>query len=239
MNEKTNNFKNPVGYDVNFDLLQQFELQIDPTSPESCQIPCRVLGYGEISTVFEIQAEGMTGLAFKRMSMFEDSAELSEYLEAYEVYILLLKEIGIQVPPHGHATLSDNSGNPIFYIIQEKVPVPSLGNKFIHILPHEQVLVLIRHLLLHMLKIWRYNEQNAGRELGIDGQISNWVLDDFDAETSNLGSDITFLYIDTSTPFLRIKGVEQMNPELFLRSAPSFLAWILRSCRCAAATSAR
>ena len=65
-------------------------------------------------------------------------------------------------------------------------------------------------------------------EFGIDGQISNWVVDNFDAESARLGTNISFLYIDTSTPFMRVQGVEQMDPELFLRSAPRFLAWILR-----------
>ncbi len=36
------------------------------------------------------------------------------------------------------------------------------------------------------------------------------------------------MYVDTSTPLVRCRGVEQMNAELFLRSAPPYLAWILR-----------
>jgi len=224
----TNNFQNPRGFEVDFDLLRKFELNVNPTSPENCQIPCRVLGYGEISTVFEIQAEGMTGMAFKRMSIFKDTEELSEYLETYQEYNRLLEEIGIQLPPHGHAVLTDGSGSPIFYIIQQKVPASSLGNQLIHTLPRDHILILIRNLLIHLQKLWRYNGRQLDRELGIDGQISNWVLDDFDAETARLGSNISFSYIDTSTPFLRIEGVEQMDTELFLRSAPRFLAWILR-----------
>ena len=39
---------------------------------------------------------------------------------------------------------------------------------------------------------------------------------------------IELVYFDTSSPLLRKDGVEQINPELFLRSAPSFLVWILR-----------
>ncbi len=33
-------------------------------------------------------------------------------------------------------------------------------------------------------------------------------------------------YIDTSTPFLRKEGVEQMDPEPLLKSAPFFLRWV-------------
>jgi hypothetical protein len=225
----TNNLKNPRGYEVDFDLLQQFELKVDPTSPESCPIPCRVLGYGEISTVFEIQAKGMTELAFKRMSIFETPEELSEYLVTYNEYNHLLEEeIGIQLPPHGHATVLDDAGRPIFYIIQQKVSTSSIGNQLIHILPREETLILVRCLLVHMLKLWRYNKRQVDLELGIDGQISNWVVEDFNGKIEGLVSDICFSYIDTSTPFMRVQGVEQMDPELFLRSAPWFLAWILR-----------
>lgn len=35
-------------------------------------------------------------------------------------------------------------------------------------------------------------------------------------------------YLDTSTPLLRRDGREQLEPELFLRAAPSFLVWIIR-----------
>jgi hypothetical protein len=35
-------------------------------------------------------------------------------------------------------------------------------------------------------------------------------------------------YVDTSTPLYRKKGVEQLNPELILQSAPSFLRWFIR-----------
>ena len=34
--------------------------------------------------------------------------------------------------------------------------------------------------------------------------------------------------MDTSTPLFRVEGVEQLDTELFLRSAPSFLVWMLR-----------
>jgi len=39
---------------------------------------------------------------------------------------------------------------------------------------------------------------------------------------------MTLFYIDTSTPIFRKNGLEQMDPELFLKSAPFFLRWIIR-----------
>lgn len=79
MNETTDiSFRNPNGFDVDFNLLQEFEAKLDSQNPENCKIPCRVLGYGEISTVFEIRVGSMQGLAFKRMSIFEATEELLE-----------------------------------------------------------------------------------------------------------------------------------------------------------------
>ena len=36
------------------------------------------------------------------------------------------------------------------------------------------------------------------------------------------------IYIDTSTPLYRKGGVEQLDPELFLKGAPAALRWIIR-----------
>ncbi len=72
MNEsKLLDYQNPPGFDINFDLLQDFEANLDPQSPESGNIPCHILGYGEISTVFELKVEQMEDLAFKLMTIFE------------------------------------------------------------------------------------------------------------------------------------------------------------------------
>ena len=97
-------FQNPKGFEIDFDLLQEFERGLDSIHPERSQMPCRVLGYGEISTVFEIHADTFDGLAFKRMSIFETVEELSEYLVTYHEYHRLLEdEIGVHLPAHGHA----------------------------------------------------------------------------------------------------------------------------------------
>jgi hypothetical protein len=58
-------------------------------------------------------------------------------------------------------------------------------------------------------------------ELALDGQLSNWVwLEE--------GTNFQLYYIDTSTPLYRKDGQEQLDPELFLQSAPSFLRWLIR-----------
>ena len=54
--------------------------------------------------------------------------------------------------------------------------------------------------------------------MALDGQLSNWIL----TENNEI------LYIDTSTPLFKLNNIEQLNPELILKTAPSFLRWILR-----------
>ncbi|RMF09914.1 MAG: hypothetical protein D6762_02590, partial [Candidatus Neomarinimicrobiota bacterium] len=77
---------------------------------------------------------------------------------------------------------------------------------------------LLQRIVETLENIWTYNREHRGeREFAIDGQLSNWVW-----------HDETLWYIDTSTPLYRVNGVEQLDPELFLKSAPSFLRWIIR-----------
>src|SRR5512139_2892465 len=85
-------------------LLQEFERGLYPRQPERSRIPATVLGYGEISTVFAIQAEGLQDLAFKRLPLFRSAAEIEAYRIVYEEYNRLLKdEIGLRLPAYSYA----------------------------------------------------------------------------------------------------------------------------------------
>lgn len=222
-------FINPTGFKIDFAGLVEFERGLDPIHPERSAVPCRVLGYGEISTVFEIHAATFDGLAFKRISIFETREELSKYLLTYQEYNRLLEQdIGVHLPRHGHAAFINQSGRPVFYIIQSKLPVPAIGNKAMHLLPREDAVILFECVLHELYKVWIFNQRQADCQVGIDGQVSNWVINQFDPIQPRVEPGVQLSYVDTSTPFIRYHGVEQMEPELFLRSAPSFLAWILR-----------
>ena len=110
--------RHPAGMEIDLDLLRRFEAGLNPNAPESNAIPSRVLGYGEISTVFEIETAPFTGFALKRMTVFETAVELDAYLAAYDEYHRLLEEeIGIQLPTHGYAAFTNKDGRPIFYIL--------------------------------------------------------------------------------------------------------------------------
>lgn len=229
MDDTHTDFVNPIGFEIDFNSLVEFERGLDSNHPEHSTIPCHVLGYGEISTVFEIHAPTFDGLAFKRISIFETPEELSDYLITYQEYNRLLEaDIGVRLPSHGHAAFVNQRGRPVFYIIQSKLPVPAIGNKAMHLLPREDTVALFECVLHELYKVWIFNQQQADCQVGIDGQISNWVIDGFNPIQPRVEAGVHLSYVDTSTPFIRYHGVEQMEPELFLRSAPSFLAWILR-----------
>jgi hypothetical protein len=221
--------KNPPGFDLDFDLLQEFETFLDPQRPENGQIPCQVLGYGEISTVFELKVEGMQGLAFKRMSIFKDDQELDKYIAAYLEYNQLLEhEIGLGLPPHGHAILRNPADRPIFYIIQGKLPAHCIGNNAIHLLNRRGVFILIERILGELIKLWSFNKQQTEYQVSLDGQISNWVIDNFDPEHPVIDQYTPLSYVDTSTPVYLHQGVEQFDPELVLRTTPRLLSLIIR-----------
>lgn len=225
----TQQFQNPPGFDIDFDLLQTFEAHLDPQWPEKCQVPCHVMGYGEISTVFEIKSERMAGLAFKRMSIFENQEELEQYISAYGDYNQLLEErVGISLPSHGYAITYSPTGRPVFYIIQRKLPAYALGNNAIHLLSRAGVRKLFEHVLTELFKLWKFNNNQFAYQVSLDGQISNWVIDGFDPDGREIDGSASLLYIDTSTPLYQIDGVEQFDPELILRTTPSLLAMIIR-----------
>jgi len=214
---------------VNTQLLEAFEQGLDPQHPERGKLPARVLGYGEISTVFEIQVDEMRGLAFKRLPLFYSAPEVDRYCAVYEEYHRLLKdEVGLQLPSHSHATLVGASGRPVFYIIQRQLEYASIGHHALRVLPRERVTVLVTRVLRELRKVWDYGRRQSRVQVGIDGQISNWAIEGFDADHPNLDDDARLFYVDTSTPLIRVNGVEQLDTELFLRSAPSFLVWVLR-----------
>jgi hypothetical protein len=214
---------------VDIELLKEFEKGLDPAHPENSKIPARVLGYGEISTIFEIQSGTTRDLACKRMPIFKTREEVAQYETLYKDYNQVLsKELGINIPEWGFASFTSDAGNIIAFDIQRKLNPDSIGNRAIHILNTEGVRTLFVLVLRELTKVWKFNAANPDRALGIDGQISNWSIDGFDASRPQVGVASRLLYFDTSTPLMKKDGVERLDPELFLRSAPSFLVWLIR-----------
>lgn len=212
---------------VNVQLLNEFEKGLDPRFPERSVIPARVLGYGEISTVLEIGEGNERDLAYKRLSMFKTEQEVENYEALYAEYVQVLhNRIGIQVVPSETIRVRNARGRVILYIAQAKLPPESIGHKAIHHLSAGDVRNLVRAVLGEAKKVFDFNNDELA--VGLDAQISNWAIVGFDPQAPKLGRDIELLYFDTSSPIIRKHGEEQLDPELFLRSAPSFLLWIIR-----------
>jgi hypothetical protein len=216
---------------VDVQLLSDFEKGLDPRFPEKSKIPARVLGYGEISTVLELGIGPEQELAFKRLPMFRTEDEAQSYQALCQTYVAALRDrMGLQVALTDTVRLVDEAkSRVVVYIVQERLPAGAIGHQAIHHLSPEEVGRLVLAILREMDKVFAFNQEHQGElEAGLDGQISNWAIVGLNVEKPALGEEIKLIYFDTSSPLLRVNGEEQLDPELFLRSAPSFLVWLLR-----------
>ncbi|MHA1147309.1 MAG: DUF6206 family protein [Promethearchaeota archaeon] len=213
---------------LDLDLLKELENSIDTINPENGKIPINILGYGEISLVFEIIGD-KENLAYKRIPIFDNKAQVKRHIWAYNAYNKLLQRIGFNIPEYDAAWFKDKEGQIQFYCIQEKLNPDSIGNKVIHKVSDEEVKILILLVMKEFKKVWSFNRNNKILDLGLDGQISNFSVLNYDADSPKIDETTELLYLDTSTPFIRINGNEAMEAVLFLKSAPSFLRGILKA----------
>ncbi len=206
--------------DIDKDLLARFEAGLNPQNLEASAIPAIVLGFGEISTVFEIG--GDPALAYKRMPLFDDRVSAEKYAQQHREYCELLKEAGLRLPENGTAIMESLDGPVVLYIAQEQLVPQRFGHKLIHCRGAQDIERLIQGIVFEIARVWQFNRSRQPLiEVALDGQLSNWVC--FEREKG-----LIIYYIDTSTPLYRKNGIEQLDPELFLKSAPSFLRWLIR-----------
>ena len=197
-------------------IIQEFEEGLNANHLELSEVKAQVLGYGEISTVFQII--GLDEVACKRIPLFNAKSEAEVYEKNYNSYCDHLKNAGLTLAK-SHTEIFALSHKPVtLYIVQEKLSVDQFAHKLIHTLSNEDVKEVVQSIVREIKKIWDFNDKNGpGLEIALDGQLSNWVRQ---------GNQ--YVYIDTSTPLFKIDGKEQLDPELFLKTAPSFLRWIIR-----------
>lgn len=197
-------------------ILKDFEAGLEPEELSRSPVPARILGFGEISAIFVL--EPMEKIAFKRMPLFRDETAAAAYSTNYREYCRWLANAGLLLPEDDTRIIACPEHPVCLYIAQQRFPAELFGHRLIHTLPPQAVAALLTGIIQNIKKIWDFNQANhKERELSLDGQISNWVL-----------QDKTLYFIDTSTPMFRLKGQEQLDPELLLQSAPGFLRWILR-----------
>ena len=217
-------YRDPAGFSPDYAALLAFENGLNLDAPERSTRPFQVLGYGEICTVFEVKEAGLAGLACKRLSIFEARSEFDRYVATYHLYNERLEAAGLRLPAHGHCALVNNRGRLIFYILQERLARERFGPRLLAGGTPDERLAFFRLILRQLRGLWAYNREHPGQQLSVDGQLSNWA-----SSGEYPDGPAPLLYLDTSTPFLRLNGKDQLEPELFLRTAPSYFAWILRT----------
>ncbi len=197
--------------------LQQFETGLDPLNPLASDIPCKILGYGEISTV--VQVDNDTTLAAKRMPLFDSETAAEKYAGNYRNYCDRLRDAGLNVPEDTTVNVEGHQHMTVLYILQKQLPPARFCHQLIHTESAEFINNMAQRIVSEIEKVWTYNTKHEpDLKLAVDGQLSNWVL----LKSGEL------LFIDTSTPLMHEQGREVLDPELLLQSAPSFLRWLIR-----------
>jgi len=202
------------------DLLNRFEAHLIPQNPSASPIRATIIGYGEISSIFQI--EDLTDIAFKRMPLFTDRQAAERYEAQYKEYCQLLREAGIRLPEDKTLIVEIPDHPVVLYIAQKRLPMEHFCHKLIHTLETPDIEDIFEQIVLLTRNVWHFNKTHRpSLELAIDGQLSNWAWLPGDHAPC-------MYFIDTSTPLLRKEGREQLDPELFLKSAPGFLRWLIR-----------
>lgn len=206
---------------IDHEQLHAFEHGINFKDVSKSDVPAKVLGYGEISSIFRI--DRMPDIAFKRMPPFDNRGQAEQYAINYKTYCDYLRECKLMLPKDETIIIPLPDGRVILYIAQEQLSSEKFGHNLLHRLNENEEKVLIQSVIEAIERVWLFNREHDGEiQLAIDGQISNWVW----LDTSKPGQ---LLYIDTSTPLFKVKGREQLDPELFLKSAPSILRSLIRA----------
>jgi len=202
------------------ELLFRFEKELNPQDLNASSVAAKIVGYGEISVIFEI--ESMPGIVFKRLPIFPERRRAEKYRDMYRDYCAYLTETGLTLPA-SDTCIVEEPGRPIvLYIAQEKLPPERLGHTLVRQLDKNACTGIMEKVIFELGKVWQFNrKRQPALELAIDGQLSNWVMLDQKGRPQPS-------YIDTSTPLYRIGGVEQQDPEPLLSSTPGFLRWIIR-----------
>lgn len=202
--------------------MQRFEDGLNPAYPEQSRIRPLILGYGEISTTFSIP--GMPDLAFKRMPPFETIDEIVSHKAAVNRYCRMLTEhFHIRVVDYDFCDLENKRGEKILYVAQTRLPENTIGHQILKTATPQDMEELIHAVLVPLIQIHQFNRDHSDTlSIGIDGQLSNWGFE------SSKNYPLIPLYFDITTPMLRENGCETLDTEIFLKSCPSFLVWLVR-----------
>ncbi|NQU68610.1 MAG: hypothetical protein HQ510_11760 [Candidatus Marinimicrobia bacterium] len=201
-------------------ILESFEQDLNPVTFTNGFKGATIIGYGEISSVLAFK--DVPGLALKRMPLFVSKAEAEGYVVIYDSYCRLLEEAGLTLPESSTQIIEIPNRPVVMYLKQREFPMEKLAHHLIHHWSLDHIRTMFKRILIQIENVWEFSQkQSPGIRIALDAQLSNWIID-------GDPSDGTIYYIDTSTPLFQINGQEQLNPELFLKSAMPGLRWIIR-----------
>lgn len=173
-----------------------------------------VLGYGEVTLVLRLKSAA-TGksMACKRLPVFPSKDRFDRYRDSLERYLAALEEKGVRVAPTQLWSAPVEAGRIVAYCVQETLDVSCVGHRWLKSASHDDALAFFRRVL-------ETAEATVTPTLGIDGQVSNWVV----------GEDGSLTYLDITTPLMRDRagGQEILDVKLFMSSLPVGLRDVVR-----------
>ncbi len=201
-------------------ILNRFEPQFDPVHISRNRMDVKVIGYGEISCVLTLS--DLPELAIKRMPLFSSPEEAAEYEKIYHQYCGLLNQAGLHVPHSDTVVVERPDGLVVLFICQKLFNSEDFAHTRVRKMSPDEAAKLFDAIVSEVENVWRFSQDRSPElQIALDSQLSNWVAEGFPG-------DGKIHYIDTSTPLFRVDGREQLNPELFLKSAAPGLRWVIK-----------
>jgi hypothetical protein len=170
----------------------------------------KILGYGEITTVFRLDTAGGS-FACKRFPVFTNQAAAEAHRALVGEYVAALRAAGLRVLDSSFQAVPLTGGRIVLYLTQPILDPSRIGPEYFRSLTVEAASERFVEIL-GMLK------GSVSERLAPDGQLSNWVF-----EEEGLA------YLDISTPFMRgADGRERCAWEVLSRTV---LGGLLRPLR--------
>jgi hypothetical protein len=166
----------------------------------------RILGYGEISSVVAWPTASPL-FACKRLPLFDADAAAQTYRDCVARYLDRLSARGVHPVETEVRSVERDDGRIAVYCVQPILHADRLAPDVARALGPEDRASLYDSIF----------DAIAGcvdERLGLDAQLSNWVVHE----------DGALAYLDVSTPLMRIDGRDELPVDLFLSSLP----WALR-----------
>jgi hypothetical protein len=206
--------------DIDTQLLNRFEQELIPHDLSRFSIPAQIIGFGEISAIFQIGAEEK--IIYKRIPIFPDLKTAKSYRQMYFEYCSLLKQAGINLPEDDAIIIKIPLHPVVIYFAQQRFDDQFFCHNLINTLDERDRIEMLEQIMSALTRIWNFNkEKKPAFEIAIDCQLSNWVW------IKENGKRKLYL-VDTSTPFIRKNGTEQLDVELLLKSMPVYIRWLVR-----------